>query len=206
MFNLQKFSHTLKNTTILFSILAFSFSLSFNLPKISVNAETNPEYLVVTHPNGINIRDKNCNIIDQVGYGEGLIRNSNISIVKVCNVGTQSLEMINYTPIFGNYANEENRDIFVAKKFVQSVISGQTGSYTTIDKVRLNSPNGDSINIRDGNCQKIVTLPNGTYSEKAVGFGGGFNVCKVSNKFYLMIPFIYQGKIRLVAEILTKYE
>ena len=51
------------------------------------------------------------------------------------------------------------------------------GEYTTQDKVRLNSFGGKGINLRNDKCQKITTLPNGTYSEnfpqKSVRYSNG---------------------------------
>lgn len=186
------------------SSLILTFSIfSFNLPKVAVNAQ-NTEYIIVTHPNGVNIRDKNCNIIDQVGYGVPLYKNDN-PIDLTCNIGGESMKMLNYYTVFGNGTTEQGNS-FVASKFVQEVRSGATGTFTTQDKVRLNNPSGGGVNLRDNNCQKVTTLPSGTYSEDSLGLGGSVKICKAGGEFYTMGYFIYQSKVNFVATTLLKFE
>lgn len=84
----------------------------------------------------------------------------------------------------------------------------------------LFSPNS-GVNLRDEKCQRIMTLPDGTYSEnfppgqKVSLPNGGYGeikyslvdiVCKAGGEFYMMVPFVYKGQIYQVAEILTKFE
>lgn len=62
------------------------------------------------------------------------------------------------------------------------------------------------------NCQRVMTLPNGTYSEnydqrKIDGmWGTNDNICQAGGDFYLIFPFVYKGQIYQVAEVLTKFE
>ena len=195
-----------KSTKFLFSSLILTTSiLTFNLPKISVNAGAGSEYMVVNHSNGINIRDKNCKVVDQVGHGEPLQFGNNNSINLTCNIGGENIKMLNYGAIFGNGITEL-KDQYVASKFVQKVNSGSNGTYTTQDKVRLNNPSGAGVNLRDNNCQRVITLPNGTYSENSMGLGGTIKICKTGGQFYVMTYFIHKGVVYSVAEVLTKYE
>lgn len=67
-----------KNSKFLFSSLILASSiLTFSLPKVFVNAgpgnSRNISYRIVTNPNGINLRNKGCEIIGKAGYGEILI-------------------------------------------------------------------------------------------------------------------------------------
>ncbi len=196
------------------AILSFGLILTtslatFSLPKVSVNAGAGPRYMIVTHPNGINIRDKNCKVVDQIGYGEVLDRASDNPVNLTCNIGGQNIEMLNQT-LFNN-GSVQLKDIYVASKFVQKVKSGISGTFTTYNKIKLDNPNG--VNLRDEKCQRVITLPNGTYSENPSDinvtnyvFSPGLKICKAGSEFYSMIPFVYKGKSYQVAEVLTKYE
>jgi len=206
--NFSAFSSLFKNitnfTTLLSSLIISVSVLSFNLPKVSVSAGNNVKYRIVTHPNGINIRDKNCQIIDQVGYGEILMEKPQNPVNLGCNIGGQkNMEMANYGTVFGN-SGVNSDDMFVSTKYTRAVNSGTNGTYTTQDKVRLNNPAG--VNLRDNNCQRVMTLPNGTYSENSMGLGGSVKICKAGGEFYTMTYFIYKGQVYNVAEVLTKYE
>jgi len=218
MSNLHNLSHNFsaffKNTTnfaTLFSSLVLSVSiLSFNLPKVSVSAGVGPEYMIVTHRNGVNIRDKNCKVIEQVGFGEALYRSNDNPVNLTCNIGGQDTLMLNYGTYYGNM-DVNSQDMFVAAKFLQEIRSGANGEFTAYNKIKLNSPNG--VNLRDEKCQRVMTLPNGTYSENPkdnIAYGDVFmpviKVCKAGGEFYAMTPFVYQGKAYQVAEVLTKYE
>lgn len=195
-----------KTTKFLFSTLILTVSiLTFSLPKVSVNAGAGPEYMIVTHQNGINIRDKNCKVVDQAGYGEPLYRASDNPVNLTCNIGGQNIQMLNYGMVFGN-GNILLADSYVASKFVQEVKDSGMRTITSQDKVRLNNPSGAGVNLRDNNCQKVTTLPSGTYSENSMGLGGSLKICKAGGEFYTMGYFIYQGKVNFVATTLLKFE
>lgn len=198
-----------KTSKFIFSSLVLASSiLNFSLPKVSVQA--NDEfYRIVTHPNGVNIRDKNCNIIGQAGYGEVLFSKTGNSVSVGCNInGEKNMEMANYGVYLGGDKPIEN--MFVSTRYTRAVNSGSTGTFTTLNKIRLN--NSDGVNIRDASCQRVKTLPNGTYSDGTYSeysndiFSPVAKVCKAGNEFYYMIPFVYKGKVYQVAEVLTKYE
>ena len=192
-------------TILSFGLILTASLATFSLPKISVKAKNRPLYMIVNHPNGINIRNKECQIVDQVGYGEPLQSDNNNPINLICNIGGQNMKMLNYGNLFGN-GNNALKDMFVASKFVQEVKSGISGTYTTQDKVRLNNPSGGGVNLRDNNCQRVTTLPNETYSENSMGLGGSVKICQAGVEFYTMTYFIHKGEIYQVAEVLTKYE
>jgi len=203
--NFSAFSSLFKNTTnfaTLFSSLVLSVSvLSFNLPKVSVNAGSGPKYMIVTHRNGINIRDKNCKVIDSAGFNEVLEVGSDNPVNITCNVNGKSMIMYNY----GIQGSDKSLS-YVSSNFVQGVISGGEGVYSSNTKSSLNGKNG--VNLRDNNCKRVVTLPKGTYSENG-GAGlyvQGVKVCKVGNDFYNMVGFYYKGSSYNVAEILMKFE
>ena len=214
-----------KTTKLLFSSLVLASSiLTFNLPKVSVNAgrgnARNILYRVVTHPNGINLRNKGCEIIGKAGYGEILISSTSGGeqiATTGCNInGEKNMEMVNYgtrkdyiNAFDGEVAIE---NIFVSTRYTRAVNSGTTGTYKNQDKVRLNNPSGGGVNLRGENCQRIMTLPNGTYSEnydqrKIDGmWGTSGNICKAGGDFYLMFPFVLKGQVYQVAEVLTRFE
>lgn len=132
-----------------------------------------------------------------------------------CNVGGEKLKMVAY--------GTGKTNMFVASKYTEMVNSWSSGGeYTTQDKVRLNNPNGGGVNLRDNNCQKVATLPSGTYSENFPNApkislpNGAYGeirqspapdiVCKVGGEFYLMINFFYKNKGYKVAKAFTKFE
>ena len=110
-----------KTPAILFSIFTLSLStLSFNLPKVSVKASTVPEFIIVTHPNGVNIRNKDCKIVDTANYGQVLnyndenISNEHMNTFSLsCNVGWEKLKMVAY--------GTGKTNMFVAYKYTQMV-------------------------------------------------------------------------------------
>ena len=187
------------------SLIVVTSILTFNLPKMPVNAQNRPVYMIVTHPNGVNIRDKGCKIVDQAGYGEPLQSDNDNPINLICNIGGQNMKMLSYGAVFGS-GNTQLKDSYVASKFVQEVKSGASGTYTTQDKVRLNNPSKGGVNLRDNNCQRVTTLPNETYSENSMGLGGSVKICQASGQFYTMGYFVYQGRINFVATTLLKFE
>lgn len=185
-------------TILSFGLILTASLATFSLPKISVKASTGPEFIIVTYKNGVNIRDKNCNIVDQVNYGLILSYNENGNGPTLyCTVNGEKLVMSSY--------GTGNTNMFVASKYTE-IIHRNSGTYTNQDKVRLNNPSG--VNLRDDKCQRIMTLPNGTFSEQIpAGYSGGSgNICKAGGEFYYMTSFVYKGQIYQVAEILTKYE
>ncbi len=214
-----------QSLTILSSSLILTTSLvTFGLPKVSVNAGRgnirNILYRVVTHPNGVNLRNKGCEIIGKAGYGEILISitDSGEQIATTgCNInGEKNMEMVNYGTR-KDYINANDGEMaikgvfFVSTRYTRAVNSGTNGTYKNQDKVRLNNPDG--VNLRDENCQRVMTLPNETYSENPSDinvtnyvFSPGLKICKAGGEFYSMIPFVYKGKSYQVAEVLTKYE
>lgn len=158
-------------------------------------------YMIVTHPNGVNIRDKNCKVIDQTGFNEFLEIGSNNTVLITCNINGKSMIMYNY----GIQGSDKSLN-YVSSNFVQGVVSGGEGVYSANTKSSLNGKNG--TNLRDNNCQKVITLPKGTYSENGGTslYTQGVKVCKVGNDFYNMISFYYKGNAYNVAEILMKFE
>jgi hypothetical protein len=184
---------------------------------VSVNAGPgnfrNISYRIVTHPNGINLRNKNCDIIGQAGYGEILISSTtyNQQIASIgCNVnGEKNMEMVNYGAYraYVNGGDNAIEDMFVSTKHTRAVNSGTNGVYITQDKIRLNNSAG--VNLRGENCQRVMTLPNGTYSENSENLSQitpNIKICKAGGEFYYMIPFVYKSQIYQVAEVLTKFE
>ena len=81
---------------------------------------------------------------------------------------------------------------------------------------------GSAVNLRDDKCQRVITLPNGTYSENFPNApkislpNGAYGeirqspppdiVCKTEGEFYLMINFFYKNKGYRVAKAFTKFE
>ncbi len=192
-----------QNLTILSSSLILVTSvLTFSLPKISVSAATGSGSVIVTHKNGVNIRDKNCKAVAKAGYNQVLTYSGNANKPALhCTLSGEKFVMAAY--------GTGNNDMFVASKYIAMVLrNGET--YTTQDKVSLNNPNG--VNLRDGKCRRIMTLPNGTYSENFPNRGNikyslaPNTTCQVGSEFYMMTYFVYKGEIYQVAEALTRYE
>jgi hypothetical protein len=197
-----------KSTKFLFSSLVLTVSiLTFSLPQISVKASTVPEFIIVTHQNGVNIRDKDCKIVDTANYGQVLnyndenISNEHMNTFSLsCNVGGEKLKMVAY--------GTGKTNMFVAYKYTQ-MVNTNFSSFTIQNKVKLNNYMGSVVNLRDDKCQRIMTLPNGTYSEN-ISVASNTQipkiVCKADGEFYLMIPFVYKGQIYRVAQSLTMFE
>ena len=141
--NLSNFS-VFKTVTLLTVCVSI---FSFNLPIISVNASTGPEFIIVTHPNGVNIRDKDCRIVDQANYGQVLSYNINENFNErgfFCNVNGEKLVRVAY--------GTGKTNMFVAYKYTQMVNSaGWGGEYTAQNKVSLFSPNS-GVNLRNEKC------------------------------------------------------
>lgn len=146
--------------------------------------------VVVNHKNGVNIRDKNCNVIGKAGYGETLSTEPGPSYkTMTCNINGKNL-------ILGSYSHFSRDEIsgFVALDFVSPIIFGGNIDLSRIakdkngleySKVYLNATN--NLNLRDTNCKIVKNI-----SQEIALFippvGGSPVVCRAGNKFYDMIP------------------
>jgi hypothetical protein len=184
-------------------VLVSAFSA---LPTSSVNtfAESTPSYRIVTAGNGLNIRNSKCNKVGGIGYGNVLSQTSAKTIT--CTIGGQSVKMINYYPTFsaGNY---DTNDAYVAESFTKALNQGNldVSKYKNVDATKpetypvykVNSTGG--LNLRDQNCKRIMSVPNGTELRSVVG-GGSLKVCKANGEFYSMTDVTYNGKNYMVAD------
>lgn len=199
-FKINSFLPILGGVLGIFSLL---FS-SINLP--IVNAGTGnwsgSQFMIVTSLRGINIRDKNCNIITRVGAGEVLERGSQYPSQLKCKIGDTEMSFVNY---WTNEVKTTSTEQFVAVNFIQNIITDSEIRNKKLPNLVIKNEMG--ANLRNSNCQKVLRVPNKTISSKDIIItGDGKNVCKVGEEFYMMEDFIHQNRNYYVAEVLTKYE
>ncbi len=189
-------------STIL-GIFTFLFS-SFNLPIVKAGRGNlrDHEFMIVTSWRGINIRDKNCNIIARVGAGEILQRGDEYATRIKCKIGDSDMLFVNY---WSNDVKTTSTEQFVAFDFIQNIITDNSPRNKKLPNLVIKNEPG--ANLRNSQCQKVLRVPNKTVSSKDIIItGGGKNVCKVGEEFYMMEDFIHQNRNYQVAEVLTKYE
>jgi hypothetical protein len=173
-----------KNISKIFVIF---FSLN-NFISINIYADSSSVF-VVNNKNGINIRDKDCNIIDKAGYGETLYLYPRSLKSITCNINGQNLTFVNYLPVSVTAG-------FVAQSFISPILSSGNIDLSRItkdkngleySKVYLNNTN--NLNLRDKNC-KISQNVSHEVALFIPPVGGGANafICQVGNKFYDMRP------------------
>ena len=158
--------------------------------------------MIVTSLRGINVRDKNCNIIGRVGDGTVLKRGANTPKQTLCKIGQTDILFVNY---WANDIKTTSTEQFVAVNFIQNIITDNGVRNEKLPNLVIKNELG--ANLRGGACQRVLTVPNKTVSSKGITItGDGKTVCKVGNKFYMMTDFIHKNANYYVAEILTKYE
>ena len=188
---------------IILGIFAF-LSSSFNLPIVNAGRGnwSGSEFMIVTSLRGINIRDKNCNIITRVGSGEILKRGGEVPTQTKCKIGDSEMLFVNY---WSNDVKTTSTEQFVAMNFIQNIITDNSPRNKKLANLVIKNELG--ANLRNSQCQKVLRMPNKTVSSKDIIItGGSKNVCKVGEEFYMMEDFIYQNRNYYVAEVLTKYE
>lgn len=198
-----KISFLFTSFLTILGIFALLFS-SFNLPIVNAGTGNGSpvKYRIVTSWRGINVRDKNCNIITRVGFGEILERGSESPAQTKCKIGDSEMLFINY---WSNDVKTTSTEQFVAFDFIENVISDNSPRNKKLPNLVIKNETG--ANLRNSQCQKVLSVPNKTVSSKDIIItGGGKNVCKVGERFYMMEDFIYQNRNYYVAEFLTKYE
>ena len=149
--------------------------------------------------NGVNIRNRNCEVIDSLGFGQVVTRVSDNPVNVNCKVGNKNLVMINYKNFMGGTYDTDNS--YVAVDYLDPIID----SGKIYDSTKVGVITGKfGANLRDTtSCSRVMTLPNGTRTEaQQFGGGAGLPVCQVGSEFYLMNSVDYKGKTYFVADIL----
>ncbi len=179
----------------IFIFIIAAAMLLVSAPTTLVSAESY-SYLapfIVTSKSGVNLRDKNCNIIDKALYQTvvNIGANSKVDYI-TCKVGGISIEFVDITiykttpemPVSG----------YVAKKYLTEIV---TTPLPAVEMLKVNTKNG--LNLRgDGNCKKITTLPNNAML-KMSPVDSATAPCKVGGVYYGMILVSYNGKLGVVA-------
>ena len=198
--NLFHFLQFLRNFAKSTAILTISAGvLGFSSSNLQVKAGGDPNYMIVTEIKGVNIRGRNCEIIDSLGFGqivEKVVQKTSMNFQLTCKVGDKNLVMVNYFNINGG--NYDTNNSYVAVDYLDSIID----SFRNFDPNKASVISGQyGANLRDlASCSRVMTVPNGTKME--VSGIGGLAVCQVGQEFYLMQRANYQGKTYLVADIL----
>ena len=198
-------ANLLVKSTAVLALFAGIFSFGFNLP-VKASTYTWSKYMIVTEPKGINIRNRSCEVIDSLGFGQIVQRYGNgvpVSENLNCKVNNKDLIMIKYVSINGGNYDLDNA--YVALEYVDSIIDSSSFN----DASRKFDINKSSVitgeygaNLRDSaSCSRVMTVPNGTKME-ANSAAPSLAVCQVGSEFYLMRQPIYQGKAYFVADIL----
>lgn len=174
-------------SAVIFSLFSFNNFAFVNVYTLNPAVDTT---VVVNHKNGVNIRDKNCNIINTAGYGQTLSLEPGPSYrTMTCKINGKSL-------ISGSYSHFGRDGIsgFVALDFVSPIIFGgnidlgrlvKDKNGLEYSKVYLNGTN--NLNLRNTDCQVFKNVLHDV-SLFVPPVGGGSFVCRVGNKFYDMTP------------------
>ncbi len=194
----KNFSSILGKTT---AILAISSGV-FSFVNVPVKAGGSPNYMIVTEPRGINIRNRNCEVIDSLGFGQ-LVQKINVAATPdtgaqiTCKVGGKDLTMIRSASINGG--NYDLINSYVALDYLDPVIDG----IKSFDINKSSVITGEyGANLRDSaSCSRVAIAPKGTKMD-ANPKAPSLAVCQVGSEFYLMRQPVYQGKAYFVADIL----
>ncbi len=192
-------ANLLVKSTAIFAIFAGTFSFSFNLP-VKASTYTWSKYMIVTEPKGINIRNRSCEVIDSLGFGQIVQRYDEklpVSDNIACKVGGKDLIMVRYASINGG--NYDMTNSYVALDYLDLIIDG----FKSFDTNKSSVITGEyGANLRDSaSCSRVMTAPKGTKIE-ANPKAPNLAVCQVGSEFYLMRQPIYQGNAYFVADIL----
>ena len=177
-----------------FTIIAL-FALVFSFNVVPTSAQLN-SYKVVANRKGLNKRDAKCNKIGSVGFGNILNLESGTSIN--CKINNQNIKFIKVSETYSN----DGASFYVAEVALKNIISSNAD---ISNKTTLIANNKTGVNLRDRNCKRLVTVPNGTLLNVPQGQGGSIKICRVGGNFYDMIEIVeYKGKSYMVATALVK--
>jgi hypothetical protein len=184
-------------TKKIISILALAFAIATPALNINTQAQTQARYTftqrIVTATSGLNIRDKNCNVLQVVGYGTLIDEASKETIS--CNVRGKSVKMINVNRFLSTGEG------YVAESFA-SIVNDKPLSGTIQDTTFIvNASSG--LNLRDENCKRVTTVKNGT-ALKQVLSTDYFRVCNAKGEYYMMTRISYNNKEYFVATSFLK--
>lgn len=185
----------------LFSILFNIFPFVTLIVNSGIGNGYNSPFMIVTNLRGINVRNRNCNIVGRIGAGEILERGQEYPQQIKCKIGGSEMLFVNY---WSNSLKTAATGQFVAADFIQKIFADNSIRNKKLPNLVIKNEIG--ANLRNANCQKIMRVPNKTVSSKNIITEDNKNVCKVGSEFYMMESFIYQNRNYYVAQILTKYE
>jgi hypothetical protein len=186
-------------TKKIISILALAFAITTPALNIKTHAAVIPgsfpqNYKIVTATNGLNVRDKNCNRIDTIGYGTSgytgySLDNPNPSIN--CTVNGKSIKMV-----FFGYGTPSSSG-YVAESFLSNV---KAQEFVSTDKTTFKVNATSGLNLRYGNCKRVSTVKFGTIVQGNVPTDNP-PVCKAKGVYYSMMPIYHNGELYFVASI-----
>jgi hypothetical protein len=187
-----------------FSIKTITLSLcglalaATSLPTVTTQAQASQpyyleNYVVVSAPRGLNYRDRNCNILKTLPQDTVMSTGSGFEQI-TCNIKGRNLTLTQANQTFGDGSGGFIYLRATSLIRTASVEAGEPG---------LNGPTvtaTSGLNVRDQNCKRVVTVPNGfKFEDHKAGFGGSMTLCKVAGKYHSMVPVIYNGQIYQVA-------
>ncbi len=155
-------------------------------PTQTASAQESAKVYIVAAETGLNVRNKDCKVIDTVQYNKQVYPENASGKQPVnitCNLNNDYIvEMI-----LVSYKAMSRDTGYVAKEFLSPV----QGTLKVSEKIKANS--ADGLNIRDRNCKKVAAVPNNTILEN-ITRTDDFIVCKVRNNYYQMQPIARNGK------------
>ncbi len=178
---------------ILVGFLAFSNPI-LNLP---AHAQTdNFQVYAVKATTGLRVRDKDCNVVNVLGYGSPVAVTSLANTTIPCFVGGKQYAMVKIG-LFTEGAGFNIDNVYVAQDYI--VPLKEKTFYPGSSTFTVDSEGG--LNLRDpSNCHKITAVPNGTTLSQPESPGNFYKVCKGGDGgFYQMIDITYKGKTYYVA-------
>ncbi len=195
-------SISIKTLTITLAGLALSAA---SLPTIQASAQTTQpyypdNYVVVNVKQGLNYRDRNCNVIKTLPMDTVVSTASGWEQIN-CNIKGQNLTLTKADETFG-----EGVGGFIYLK-ATSIIrgNGPAAGEPGLQGPRVVATSG--LNVRDSNCKKTTAVPNNfKFEDHSAGFGGSMHLCKVRGEYYNMTPVILNGKVYQVASAFVTYK
>lgn len=189
--------------TITTTCLGLALALTTVLPAVTTQAQSNQDYeVVVGTARGLNLRDKNCNVIKTLPMDTIMMVKGGYNFIS-CNIKGQTLQLAQAYEIFGNGVSSEG---YIYLPATSSIIrSSEPSQATGLKGPRVNATAG--LNIRDNNCRRVATVPNNyKFEDPKAGFGGSISLCKVRGQYYEMTPVSYKGQIYQVASAFVSFK
>ena len=202
------------NQTIKTTIASLTLTLALFTGNVATFAQTNTYYsenvFVTNAVNGLNLRGLDCKVKKVLAHKTVLTATYfsdnedqtllNAPNTKTCSINGKNVNMKLVSSLLGTPSYAEG---YVAESFLSKVISNKAFDQTNSQALKADASSG--LNVRDGNCKKIGTVPNNyTFNNDIGGIGGAIKVCEVNNTYYDMVFVPYKGQWALAARVFLK--